>query len=575
MTTNDLAWGETRPAATAWSFGKWHFELRDDEIADLRFDGDIVLRSIRGVARDRNWDTVAATVTSATVGPQCVILDIGLVGGEADLVARLHVEAIDDELTVRWSVRARAPFVRNRLGLVVLHPATLAGDALRVTHSDGTTEVTSFPEMISPHQPAFDIRALSWRHGRVSTDLEFTGDVFEMEDQRNWTDASFKTYSTPLSVRFPVLVTTGDTVEHTIRVACSAHSSNLIPPRADRIELVATGRPAPSMGTAASTGPSVSSTPPPAGGPLLIEIPAQTDVWRDALSRAVIEAGDLQLDIRIIGATGDRLDEVLDAIAGLKVSRVGIFSGTTHGSETADWDALRSGLAARGLEYQTLGGTRAHFAELNRTVHRLPATIPAYAFSITPQMHATDREQIVESLAIQRLVAEGAVRLTNRPVHIGPVTLAARFNAVATTVTPDAVVKDLSHGYGAGVNPGATDPRQQAPAVLAWTIASAAALSVAGVESISWFEASGPRGLRSVDGEDYPVATAMNWLSEIAGRPLFATGQSPPDLWAIGAPGIALVANMRNRSAQVTVVLDGNEQLVEIAALSAVRLDFA
>lgn len=26
---------------------------------------------------------------------------------------------------------------------------------------------------------------------------EFEGDVFEMEDQRNWTDASYKTYCTP------------------------------------------------------------------------------------------------------------------------------------------------------------------------------------------------------------------------------------------------------------------------------------------------------------------------------------------------------------------------------------------
>ena len=36
-----------------------------------------------------------------------------------------------------------------------------------------------------------------WRH---SLD---TGDVFEMEDQRNWTDASFKTYCTPLRQPFP------------------------------------------------------------------------------------------------------------------------------------------------------------------------------------------------------------------------------------------------------------------------------------------------------------------------------------------------------------------------------------
>ena len=30
--------------------------------------------------------------------------------------------------------------------------------------------------------------------------FDFEGDLFEMEDQRNWTDGSFKTYSTPLAL---------------------------------------------------------------------------------------------------------------------------------------------------------------------------------------------------------------------------------------------------------------------------------------------------------------------------------------------------------------------------------------
>ena len=33
--------------------------------------------------------------------------------------------------------------------------------------------------------------------------VAFDGDIFEMEDQRNWTDASYKIYSTPLRLPFP------------------------------------------------------------------------------------------------------------------------------------------------------------------------------------------------------------------------------------------------------------------------------------------------------------------------------------------------------------------------------------
>ena len=34
---------------------------------------------------------------------------------------------------------------------------------------------------------------------KMEAELAFEGDIFEMEDQRNWTDASFKTYCTPLA----------------------------------------------------------------------------------------------------------------------------------------------------------------------------------------------------------------------------------------------------------------------------------------------------------------------------------------------------------------------------------------
>ena len=44
------------------------------------------------------------------------------------------------------------------------------------------------------------------------------GDTFETEDQRNWTDASFKTYCTPLGLPFPVEIKKGDVVEQSITI---------------------------------------------------------------------------------------------------------------------------------------------------------------------------------------------------------------------------------------------------------------------------------------------------------------------------------------------------------------------
>jgi len=563
--TGDAAWGETTTPPLTFASGPWSLQLRDDELADITFGGRIVLRSIRGVARDRDWGTLAPVVTSVAHTDKHLTVDVAL----GDLTAHLVVTAEGNDLEVRWTCDVHADFWRNRLGLVVLHPPSVAGLPLTVGHADGSINETNYPLEISAHQPAFDIHSLAWQHDGLATELAFSGDVFEMEDQRNWTDASYKTYSTPLSLPFPVKVAAGSIVTQSIRISCASLTSPAATASGDRITLVETDRTVPRIGTSASTGPGDGGAP--TGDFLLVEIPAHTDAWRQVLDRAVTEAAGLPLDVRIVGATAQRLDEVLDALAPLTIERVAAFTADTHVSEPELWYQLVDGIASRGLSVATVGGTRAHFTELNRTLHRLPWSIPAYAFSITPQMHATGREQIVESIAMQRLVAENAVRMTHAPVHIGPVTLRSRFNAVATTATPDALITDLSAGYGAAVTPDATDPRQAAPAVLAWTIASAAALSIAGVESISWFEASGPRGLAGS-----PAAAAFEWLTELSGQPLLQSMDGAADLWAIGArsgdTSTVLVANLRARAATVTVSAPGAEVSVELEPFSARRL---
>ena len=581
--TADAAWGETTVPPVEWASGRWQLELRDDELADISFDGRLVLRSIRGVARDRDWGTIPPRVTSVDASDDTLVVSVSLVGRDADIEARLVVEARGDQLTIAWDGHLNAPFLRARLGLVVLHPPLLSGDPLSITHSDGTAEQTVFPVAISPHQPAFDIRGLSWNHAGLSTSVNFSGDVFEMEDQRNWTDASYKTYSTPLSRPFPVAVESGETISQSIRITCSAGATSAVPLIDPRLRLVDAGRDVPAVGTSASTGPDLASRE-VIGSALLVEVPAHTGAWSEVLDRAVAESGGTPLDVRIVGASAARIDEVLDALIPFDIVRIGVFSADTHVSEPGPWEHLRTALRERGLPWQPVGGTRAHFTELNRTIDRLPPDIPAHTFSITPQMHATGREQLVESIAMQRIVAENATRIAGGPVHIGPVTLRSRFNAVATTRTPDAEISDLGRGYNAAVTPDATDPRQRSAALLSWTVASAAALAVPGVESISWFEASGDRGLRSTTGKPYPVEIALAWLAELAGSPMLevaantGSAEANEKIWALGArlqdSTIVLLANLRDAPASVSVTVGSQEQLVDLAAFSARRVVF-
>ena len=77
-----------------------------------------------------------------------------------------------------------------------------------------------FPTLIEPNIAFENIVQFAWKtRGGVGASLEFEGDVFESEDQRNWSDNSFKTYSTPVSIPFPVLVKSGDEVEQKVTLS--------------------------------------------------------------------------------------------------------------------------------------------------------------------------------------------------------------------------------------------------------------------------------------------------------------------------------------------------------------------
>src|SRR5690606_19014550 len=183
------------------ALGEWEFELRDDDIAQISFRGREVLRSVRAAVRDRDWNTAvwAGGDVDQTDSEVHIALTSAFAGTRFEAVLALSAEG--SALRVQLDVGADGEFWTNRTGLVVLHPAALTGAPLTVTHTSGLVSRTHFPEDISPHQPAFDIRALE----STGVTVAFEGDAFEMEDQRNWTDASFKTYNRPLAKPFPYL----------------------------------------------------------------------------------------------------------------------------------------------------------------------------------------------------------------------------------------------------------------------------------------------------------------------------------------------------------------------------------
>lgn len=195
----------------------------DEAFVRYVYAGEVeVLRGVYAAVRDANWGTVPLhldelhvdqtadafqlTYTATARAEGIVFGWNGHLTGTADGTLRFEVEGM-----------AHTAFRRNRIGFCVLHGAACAGHPCTVEHPDGTIESSRFPDRIAPHQPFLNVRALTHevRPGLRAT-VRMEGDVFETEDQRNWTDASFKTYCTPLDRPFPVEVAAGTQIRQAV-----------------------------------------------------------------------------------------------------------------------------------------------------------------------------------------------------------------------------------------------------------------------------------------------------------------------------------------------------------------------
>ncbi|MCS3444157.1 hypothetical protein [Microbacterium phyllosphaerae] len=544
-----------RTDALRWESQGWTLEVRGDEIAEIRHHGGILLRAVRAVVRDRGWATVSVAVLRIDARADSLVLSLQHEGLGALLSSTLTVRAQRELLSVVWSATNAVPFETCRAGLVALHPPSDAGRGVSVVHPDGSEERTAFPGEISPHQPIRGIRQLRIDEGPQIT---FSGDVFEMEDQRNWTDASFKTYSRPLDLPYPYALGEGETVVQSIVISAPAGTTGRVPSRADsRIDLAEAGV-FPDIGVEASTAPD----PVPSssvGSFRVVELDLTTPTWRAALDRAVQDGPPL--DVRLVtGADERQVTAAAEALASLPEPplRVAAFDRSTHVTSRELGARVRAALRAAGVDAAFVSGARSHFTELNRASGSISRDADAMTVTMTPLFHAVDTEQLVESVAMQRLVAEQTVRAgEGLGVHIGPVSVRPRFNNVATAPEPAPTRDDLAEGYGAEFT-GTSDERQTAPELGAWVVASAAALAVPGVRSLSWFETWGPRGIADDSGA-LPVADAVAALADLGGGALLS-GDSPDGLvWAVGVRDsdtvVVLVANLDVVPRQVEIHL--------------------
>ena len=212
---------EPTPAERWLSAGPLEIAITEVAVREVRYAGHRVLAGIAFLLRDEHWGTCPIRLKrfevdqdergfSASIGAEC---------GDGDRVLRYSLEIVGrpTELQVSATAVPESDIMTSRCGFVVLHPGSLSGQALQIAHSDGRISNAMFPEAIDPLPVFTRIRSLT---AEVIPGLTATcvldGDDYEMEDQRNWGDASFKTYVRPIRLPYPYRLRKGESIRQSV-----------------------------------------------------------------------------------------------------------------------------------------------------------------------------------------------------------------------------------------------------------------------------------------------------------------------------------------------------------------------
>jgi hypothetical protein len=436
----------------------------------------------------------------------------------------------------------------------------------------------------APLFPSFTDLAIRLQDG-PELFFEFEGDLFEIEDQRNWTDGSFKTYCTPLALGYPKQAEVGQRFRQVVTVRAAPLPAVTAPAASPRSaatvrltlgETLGHGLPEVGLGAPMGSRPDGGLTEREAD--LLLRVrPAHLKAelhfhhaeWPATLDRAIEAAHQtgtrLELALFLERDAEDAIATLSERLVNAPVARLLVFheAEANQAATSPRWvEIVRQGLGTAFPGLVIGGGTNGNFAELHRAWPDV-TSMDCISFTINPQVHATDERSLIEALEGQESAVQTARAHVGRlPVCVSSVTLKAPFNQAATEAEGPLDPNEL---------PPSVDPRQMSLFAAAWTVGSLRALSEAGAHSVTYYESTGWRGLleneegsplpdrfRSRPGMVFPVYHVFADLAT-AGSAAVVTARSNEPLrlqgLALHEEGrwLLLVANMLPTLQRVTV----------------------
>src|SRR6516225_7227396 len=485
----------------------------------VRYHGEEVLRGIAYIVRDRDWGTYAPAIENLNIrqSKDGFAIAYNAICEDNDQAIRYSakIDARSDG-TLKFSAEGTplSDFLTNRTGFVVLHPlAGTVGRPVEVVHTDGKKAKRKFPKVISPGQPIFEIRALKHEPlPGVTVTVLMEGNKFEMEDHRNWMDASYKTYVCSLLDPWPYTLEKGKSFSQSVTLTVSGKPPKSRSGRAaagisvtlagtrGRIPEIGFGVPMAEAAAALEAANLIAAAKPRT---LVCQIDGRERGQEEAAAsfRELSRQKGAAVTLEIILPAREPADKEVAAIASA-VNAAGLTPASVVVTQMHDlksfqpntprpWGATYEQMAAAARnsfpDAVLGGGMLSYFTELNRK----PAPEGVFDF-IThtgcPIVHAPDDISVMETLeTLPWIFASARAMIGKVPYHIGPTSIPCRDNPYGAAVAPNADNRRVCLSN--------IDPRQRGLFAAAWNLGYLSAAARAGVDTVAVGSATGPQGM--------------------------------------------------------------------------------
>ncbi|MBY5624119.1 hypothetical protein [Rhizobium leguminosarum] len=530
--------------------GKLDADLINGNLRTIRYDGTEVLRAISYLVRDRDWGTYSPEIADLKIEQGDDRFEVAYraccVGPDDDtkLIVDVRITGSADRLDFEAEAIAPTGFETNRCGFCVLHPIVgVAGSPATVEHVDGQIVAARFPDVIEPWQPFKNMRAIIHEvMPDVQAECRMEGDTFEMEDQRNWSDASYKTYVRPLALPWPYEIPANRPVrQKTSLVIRDISSSTRHPPGmsggAIKLELGARTGTMPDIG--------VIITPEEADATLsaksvLTEIAPQELLFHfdpgaghgvEALRRfaaiATVDRGRSTLEIALPckSVPASEAAEIARQMQlaefrpdAIMISPSVDRQSTPPGSKWPECPPLDEVYTAARAAFPGIrigGGMLSYFTELNRK--RVPdGQLDFVSHCTNPIVHAADDLSVMQTLEALPFITRSVRAIYgDKPYRIGPSTIPMRQNPYGS--------RTMDNPVGARIPMANRDPRHNGRFAEAFALGYAIRVLDAGLECLTLSALSGPFGLiagpaePTEQGGRRPLFNTVRTLSRLAG----------------------------------------------------------